>query len=65
MKVICFCTLETGLLALKLALDLGVNVIRVIGLNPKSIKDSDKVSCFFDISTIFKKNYIYLLGLIV
>ena len=56
MKVICFCTLETGLLALKLALDLGVNVIRVIGLNPKSIKDSDKVSGFVDISTFCKKN---------
>jgi methionyl-tRNA formyltransferase len=56
MKVICFCTLETGLMALKLALDLGVNVTRVIGLNPKFINDFDKVSGFIDISFFCKKN---------
>ena len=56
MKVTCFCTLDTGLLAIKLAINLGVKVEKIIGLNPKSVSDFDKVSGFVDISIFCKKN---------
>jgi len=56
MKIICFCTLYTGLLSLDLALKLGVKIERVIGLNPKSVNDLDKISGFIDITSFCKKN---------
>jgi methionyl-tRNA formyltransferase len=56
MKVTCFCTLDTGLFALEMALNLGIKINRVIGLNPKSVSDPDKVSGFIDISLFCKKN---------
>ena len=56
MKITCFCTLDTGLLTIKLALNLGVKINRVIGLNPKSISDYDKVSGFTDISSFCGQN---------
>lgn len=56
MNITCLCTTDTGLLTIKIALNLGVKIKRVIGLNPKSINDSDKVSGFVDISFFCKKN---------
>tara|TARA_Y200000002_G_scaffold383190_1_gene403885 strand:+ start:2699 stop:3721 length:1023 start_codon:yes stop_codon:yes gene_type:complete len=56
MKVTCFCTLDTGLFALESALNLGVKINRVIGLNPKSVIDQNKVSGFIDISSFCKKH---------
>ena len=56
MRITCFCTLNTGLLGIKSALNLGVKIDRVIGLNPKSVKNFDKISGYVDISLFCKKN---------
>lgn len=56
MNITCFCTLESGLLTIKLALNLGIKIQRVIGLNPKVIKNFNKVSGFVDISSFCKRN---------
>jgi hypothetical protein len=55
MNITCFCTLESGLLTIKLALNLGIKIQRVIGLNPKVIKNFNKVSGFVDISSFCKR----------
>lgn len=56
MKVTCFCAVDAGLLTIKFALDLGVKIERVIGLNPKIARYFDKVSGLVDISSFCKKN---------
>ena len=56
MKVTCLCTLDISFIAIKLALNLGIKINRVIGLNPKSVKNYDKISGFVDVSSFCKKN---------
>jgi methionyl-tRNA formyltransferase len=56
LNITCFCTLDSGLLTIKLALNLGIKINRVIGLNPKFISDCDMVSGFTDISFFCKHN---------
>lgn len=50
MKLTCFCTLSTGLIPIDYALQAGVKIDKVIGLNPESVNNLEKVSGFVDIS---------------
>ena len=50
MNLVAMCTLSTGLSALKFALDMGVKISKVIGLNDASNRDKDAISGVVDIS---------------
>ena len=56
MKIVCFCTLSTGLFQISYALQKGVVIDRIIGLNPSSFNDPEKISGFVDIADFCKKN---------
>lgn len=58
MRVIVFCTLEFGLLPIKYALDRGIKITKVIGLNPASVTNLDFVSGFVDVANFCKKHQI-------
>ena len=55
MRVVVFCTIEAGLLAVKSALGKGVNIIKLVGLNPRSVKNLDEVSGYIDIADFCDK----------
>lgn len=50
MKITCFCTLSTGLIPIDYALQSGVKIDKVIGLNPKSVNNLEKVSGYVDVA---------------
>ncbi len=58
MKITAFCTLETGLNALSVAKNNGVEIDLIVGLDPCIIGDKDNVTGYVDVSNFAKNNLI-------
>lgn len=56
MKIVAFCTLNTGIVALKFALDMGVVITKVIGLDGVENRDKSKISGVVDIANFCISN---------
>ena len=63
MKIVCFSTLSTGLVPINYALESGVQISKIIGLNPESVNDLEKISGYVDIAEFCNTkgiNYSYV-----
>ena len=59
MRIAVFCTLSTGLFSIERAMDLGLKIDKVIGLNPDLSINLDLVSGYVDIRSFCKKKKIH------
>ena len=63
MKIVALCTLSTGLNAIEYAIKLGISIDKIIGLNPKNLKNKKSISGYVDIKNFCKKykiDYAYV-----
>ena len=56
MKITVLCTLSTGLFSIRQALNEGIKIYKVIGLNPNNFKDNKLFSGFVDIKYFCLEN---------
>jgi UDP-4-amino-4-deoxy-L-arabinose formyltransferase/UDP-glucuronic acid dehydrogenase (UDP-4-keto-hexauronic acid decarboxylating) len=58
MEIAALCTLSTGLISIKYALNFGVKISRVIGLRPDAVKCTTQISGYIDIRKFCDENAI-------
>ncbi len=55
MKIVALCTLSTGLWSIEYAIKRGVSIDKIIGLNPKNLKNKKIIAGYIDIKKFCKK----------
>tara|TARA_B100001250_G_C19783678_1_gene783069 strand:- start:277 stop:1320 length:1044 start_codon:yes stop_codon:yes gene_type:complete len=57
-KIVALCTLSTGLNTIEYAMKLGVSIDKIIGLNPKNLKNKKNIAGYIDIKKFCIKHKI-------